>query len=223
VVREQRLRGRALASELGSRALLLTVALLFAACGQAAGQPAASTPSPATSPAPAASPTAAGDGGATATCSGRVTPAVTEGPYFKAGSPERSSLLQPGISGTQLVLTGRVLAAGCRPLGGVVLDFWQADASGSYDNSGFRLRGHQVTDAEGRYSLTTVVPGEYPGRTEHIHVKVAAPGRPVLTTQLFFPGVARNAGDSIFDPELLVRLSDAATGKAGAFDFTLSA
>jgi protocatechuate 3,4-dioxygenase beta subunit len=201
------------------------MALLLAACGQTAGKTAAATPSPATSPAPAASPTAAGDGdgAATATCSGRATPAVTEGPYFKAGSPERSSLRQAGISGTQLVLTGRVLAAGCRPLGGVVLDFWQADASGSYDNSGFRLRGHQTTDAEGRYSLTTVVPGEYPGRTEHIHVKVAAPGRPVLTTQLFFPGVARNASDSIFDPALLVRVSDAATGKAGAFDFTLAA
>ncbi|MBJ7596582.1 MAG: dioxygenase, partial [Candidatus Dormibacteraeota bacterium] len=156
-------------------------------------------------------------------CSGRATPAVTEGPYFKPGSPERSSLLQPGISGTQLVLTGRVLALDCRPLGGVVLDFWQADASGSYDNSGFRLRGHQATDAEGRYSLTTVMPGEYPGRTEHIHVKVAAPGRPVVTTQLFFPGVARNAGDSIFDPALLVGLSDAAGGKAAAFDFVLSA
>jgi protocatechuate 3,4-dioxygenase beta subunit len=68
-----------------------------------------------------------------------------------------------------------------------------------------------------------VVPGEYSGRTEHIHVKVAAQGRPVLTTQLFFPGVARNSSDSIFDPALLVRLSDGATGKAGAFDFELPA
>jgi protocatechuate 3,4-dioxygenase beta subunit len=104
-----------------------------------------------------------------------------------------------------------------------VLDFWQADGSGSYDNSGFRLRGHQSTDAGGAYTLTTVVPGEYPGRTEHIHVKVAAAGRPVLTTQLFFPGVARNSSDSIFDPALLVRAGGSATGKIASFDFVLQA
>jgi protocatechuate 3,4-dioxygenase beta subunit len=148
---------------------------------------------------------------------------VTEGPYFKPGSPERSSLLQAGVSGTELVLSGTVLSIECGPLSGVVLDFWQADGSGSYDNSGYRLRGHQSTGAGGRYTLTTVVPGEYPGRTEHIHVKVAAPGRPLLTTQLFFPGVARNSSDSIFDPALVVGLGDAAPGKTAAFDFVLRA
>jgi protocatechuate 3,4-dioxygenase beta subunit len=162
-------------------------------------------------------------GPGTSTCSGRPTPAVTEGPYFKAGSPERSSLLQPGVSGTQLVLSGRVVATDCRPLSRVVLDFWQADGSGSYDNSGYRLRGHQSTDTGGRYTLTSVVPGEYPGRTEHIHVKVAAPSRPLLTTQLFFPAVARNSSDSLFDPALVVQLGDAVAGKTASFDFVLRA
>jgi protocatechuate 3,4-dioxygenase beta subunit len=162
-------------------------------------------------------------GQGTSTCSGRPTPGLTEGPYFKPGSPERTSLLQPGVSGTQLVLTGTVLSVDCAPQSGAVLDFWQADGSGSYDNSGYRLRGHQTTDAGGRYTLTTVVPGEYPGRTEHIHVKVAAEGSPLLTTQLFFPGVARNSSDSIFDPALVVRLGDGATGKTAAFDFVLRA
>ena len=58
---------------------------------------------------------------------------------------------------------------------------------GNYDNVGFRLRGHQFTDAEGRYPLQTIVPGLYPGRTRHIHVKVQAPNGPILTTQLYFP------------------------------------
>jgi hypothetical protein len=35
-------------------------------------------------------------------------------------------------------------------------------------------------------------------------VKVQAPGRPVLTTQLYFPGVAANRADGIFDPALVV-------------------
>ncbi len=43
---------------------------------------------------------------------------------------------------------------------------------------------------QGRYTLETIVPGEYPGRTQHIHVKVQAPNGPILTTQIYFPGVA---------------------------------
>ena len=86
-----------------------------------------------------------------------------------------------------------------------LIDFWQCDARGVYDNEGYRFRGHQLTDAKGRYTLFTVVPGLYTGRTKHIHVKVQAPGEPVLTTQLFFPGVAGNASDGIFDTECLIR------------------
>ena len=161
--------------------------------------------------------------GAAARCSGKPTPAQTEGPYFKAGSPPRASLLQPGMGGTRLVLTGRVLTSGCRALGGVRLDFWQANAGGVYDNSGYRLRGHQSTDARGRFTLTTIVPGEYAGRTEHIHVKVTPPGGSTLTTQLYFPGVARNDEDGIFDSRLLMRVRDAAGSKRATFDFVVAA
>ncbi|MGB8646795.1 MAG: hypothetical protein WCF84_16260 [Anaerolineae bacterium] len=135
-----------------------------------------------------------------------LTPAETEGPYFKAGSPERASLFTSGMTGTKLVLTGYVVTADCKPVANALLDFWQADASGNYDNSGYTLRGHQYTDASGRYQLTTVVPGLYPGRTEHIHVKVQAPGGPILTTQLYFPGVALNSSDGIFDPKMVMNV-----------------
>jgi protocatechuate 3,4-dioxygenase beta subunit len=154
-------------------------------------------------------------------CTGRATPAETEGPYFKAGSPERRSLLEPGLSGTHLLLTGVVTTADCKPVAGALLDFWQADAAGRYDNAGWRLRGHQQTDAEGKYSLETVVPGEYPGRTVHIHVKVQAPSRQVLTTQLYFPGVGRNQQDSIFNPDLLMQVRDGEAGKAATFNFVV--
>src|SRR5215210_2122187 len=124
------------------------------------------------------------------------TPELTEGPYFKARSPLRRSIVPAGAGGTRLTLSGRVLTTSGRVVPKALIDFWQANASGAYDNSGFRFRGHQLTDAAGRYTLFTVVPGLYPGRTKHIHVKVQAPGKPVLTTQLFFPNVAGNAGDS---------------------------
>src|ERR671923_286173 len=76
--------------------------------------------------------------------------------------------------------------------------------------AGFPLRGHQFTDDAGRYRLETVVPGLYPGRTRHIHVKVQAPNQPVLTTQLYFPGEARNAADGIFNQALLMQVQVAA-------------
>jgi protocatechuate 3,4-dioxygenase beta subunit len=162
-----------------------------------------------------------------AACPGSPTPASTEGPYYKAGSPERAVLREasPGSTGRRLVLTGVVYDDQCRPLAGAWIDFWQADGQGRYDNSGFGFRGHQLTDSEGRYNLDTTVPGGYTGRTPHIHVKVRAPGAPAgrtLTTQLYLPGEERNRRDSIFRPALVVSVQDQADGALrAAFDFKL--
>src|SRR5262245_55951109 len=150
-----------------------------------------------------------------------ATPEQTEGPYFKPSSPERVSLLEPEMRGRRLLVTGTVLGTDCRPVPRALLDFWHADAGGRYDNTGFRLRGHQFTDAEGRYRLETILPRISPGRTRHIHVKTQAPNRPPLTTQLYFPGEPGNARDGIFDPALLVALADAADGATARFDFVL--
>jgi protocatechuate 3,4-dioxygenase beta subunit len=125
------------------------------------------------------------------------------------------------VDGTTLVITGFVVTRSCTPVNGALLDFWQADEDGSYDNSGYTLRGHQYTGADGAYRLETIVPGLYPGRTRHIHVKVQAPSRPVLTTQLYFPGETRNAGDGIFDSSLLMQITESAGGRQGVFNFVL--
>jgi protocatechuate 3,4-dioxygenase beta subunit len=146
---------------------------------------------------------------------------MTEGPYFKTGSPERASLFEPGMPGTRLVLSGSVLDEGCQPVPGALLDFWQANAGGQYDNLGYTLRGHQYSDADGYYQLTTVVPGLYPGRTEHIHVKVQAPDGPILTTQLFFPDVAQNQTDGIFDPSLVIQVTGTSSGLTATYDFVI--
>ena len=65
----------------------------------------------------------------------------------------------------------------------------------------------------GNYTLETVVPGLYPGRTRHIHVKVQAPNGPVLTTQLYFPNEPRNATDGIFDATLVLPIEHTDTGQ----------
>jgi protocatechuate 3,4-dioxygenase beta subunit len=151
----------------------------------------------------------------------RATPGQTDGPYFKAGSPERASLIEAATQGTRLTLSGAVLSTDCNRIAGAVLDFWQADSNGVYDNDGFRLRGHQTTDAAGRYKLETIIPGLYTGRTEHIHVKISAPNHPELTTQLYFAGVPENASDGIFDPALVITTEASGGAKVGGFDFVL--
>jgi protocatechuate 3,4-dioxygenase beta subunit len=149
------------------------------------------------------------------------TPRQTEGPYFTPNSPKRTSLLAAGITGTPLVVTGMVLTRGCQPVANALVDFWQCDEDGNYDNSGYRLRGHQFTDAKGVYRLDTIVPGLYAGRTRHIHVKVQAPRQPILTTQLYFPDERRNDRDRIFNRELVLRMANAPRGQQGRFDFVL--
>ncbi|MFG3226385.1 carbohydrate-binding protein [Kitasatospora sp. NPDC048194] len=143
-----------------------------------------------------------------------------EGPYFKPDSPLRTSMVGDG-PGTRLTVSGYVFGRACRPVPGVLLDFWQADDSGAYDNAGYTFRGHQFTDAGGAYRLDTVVPGLYPGRTRHLHVKLQAPGRPVLTTQLYFPGEPRNGTDGIFDARLLMTVRQNGPVREASYDFVL--
>ena len=150
---------------------------------------------------------------------GRATVAQTEGPYYSPRTPLKANF-RADAQGEPIVLEGFVLDTQCRPLAGAWLDFWHADSKGEYDNTGFRLRGHQATDAEGRYRLETILPAIYPGRARHIHVKVSArEGGRLLTTQTYFPGDPGNARDSLYRPELVARKS----GALLSFDFVLPA
>ena len=151
------------------------------------------------------------------TC-GVVTPRQTEGPFFTPKSPQRKSLLEGGEK-SRLVVTGTVLSAQCKPVANALLDFWHCDEAGEYDNRGYRYRGHQFADAQGRYRLETIVPAEYPGRTRHIHVKVQAPGKRILTTQIYFPGEPGNRRDGLYRPELEIKKA----GADASFDFIVEA
>jgi protocatechuate 3,4-dioxygenase beta subunit len=196
--------------------LAVPVPLVLAACESGGGdRPAGTTAATGASAAGPLPPTPACHDG------DDPTPPETEGPFFTPNSPERSSLLEPGLGGTRLTLAGVVASTSCRPVARALLDFWQADADGEYDNQGFRLRGHQFTDAHGRFRLETILPGLYTGRTRHVHVKVQAPSRPVLTTQLYFPGEPANQGDSLFRPDLQVEQRDRAGALQASFAFVL--
>jgi protocatechuate 3,4-dioxygenase beta subunit len=148
-----------------------------------------------------------------------------EGPFFKPSSPERSNLVEPGMTGVRLTIRGRVLGTGCGVvLAGAVVDFWQADAGGAYYD--VKLRGHQIVGPDGSYTLQTVIPGHYLNgnqyRPAHIHVKVKAPGHPLLTTQLYFDGDPYNDIDPFIKKSLIMPLANEPAGaKASRFDFVL--
>jgi protocatechuate 3,4-dioxygenase beta subunit len=150
-----------------------------------------------------------------------ATPAQTEGPYYSRNTPVKTSLLEPGMTGTRLRLGGLVLGRDCRPLANVLVDLWHADDKGVYDNRGYRLRGHQFTDSQGRWQFETILPGLYPGRTRHLHVKLQPPRGDILTTQLYFPGEPGNARDRIFDKRLLMTVAGDADAQIARYDFVL--
>jgi protocatechuate 3,4-dioxygenase beta subunit len=152
---------------------------------------------------------------------GEVTPRQTEGPFFKPSSPLRSDLREPGMAGRPVELAGLVVTRACRPVAGALVDLWHADAQGNYDMRGFRCRGHQFTDAEGRYRFSTVMPALYSGRARHFHVKVQAPRQSVLTTQLYFPSEPLNQRDGLFNRALLMRVAEAGGALSARFDFVL--
>lgn len=158
---------------------------------------------------------------------GAETVAQTEGPYFTPGTPLKRDFRgdvagDAAGGGTPITIAGYVLTADCKPVPGALIELWHCDDGGVYDNDGFRLRGHQFSDGEGRWWFETIVPGVYTGRTRHFHVKVQRPDGPVLTTQLYFPGEAGNDRDRIFDASLLLDIKTAPDGGYGRYDFVVA-
>lgn len=135
------------------------------------------------------------------------TRSSTEGPFYSNQPPEKSDF--------------RADADG-DPVSGAIVDLWHANRDGEYDNRGFRLRGYQKIDADGRYFFETIRPAEYGSRIPHYHVKVRNGDDRVLTTQLYFPGEARNARDFLFNPALLMDVQKASDGDIARFDFILA-
>ena len=99
------------------------------------------------------------------------------GPFYVAGAPERSR------TGDGLTVQGAVRSTReCKALPGAKLEWWSANWKGDYDDA---RRATQVTDREGNFRYVTDMPGKYPGRPVHLHVKVTAAGHKGLVTQIY--------------------------------------
>ena len=126
--------------------------------------------------------------GASPTCK---TLSDYEGPFYSKGAPKISQLAQPGEKGRRITISGQVLKTDCKsPASSYILDMWQTNYKGEYDNSGYKLRGKVASKKDGSFAFETIMPGRYPGRpVRHIHLKIRRPdGKEVLTTQIYFKG-----------------------------------
>lgn len=148
------------------------------------------------------------------------TRSATEGPFYSENPPEKRDF-RSDVDGPPVTLIGYVLSADCQPVPGAIVDLWHANHKGQYDNQGFKLRGYQKTDAQGRYYFETIRPAEYAGRTPHYHVKITLPAGRTLTTQLYFPDEPRNELDHLYDSALLMNVQTVSDGEIGRFDFVL--
>lgn len=151
----------------------------------------------------------------------RVTPSVPLDRTFRAGAPLKASLADAGTPGTPLSFSGTVTGITCGRVAGARVDVWQADAKGVYDTAGFRLRGHQLTDARGGFSFKTIVPGAAAGRPRHLGVRVQVKGKIDFSTELFFPDDATAPKDARFKKELLLKLTKSGAGQGAIFDVIL--
>lgn len=146
------------------------------------------------------------------------------GPFWRANAPacaNGSSIVRCEAQGVPMTVRGRVFGADGRPLASAVVDVWQADPKGLYENQDptqpdMNLRGRFETDAEGFFFFDTVTPAGYPVPTDgpcgeliaaqrrdpyrpaHLHFMVAKPGHKVLITQVFADDDERLASDPVF-------------------------
>jgi catechol 1,2-dioxygenase len=172
------------------------------------------------------------------------TRANLEGPYHTAHPLRPDGVLldrPPSPTAVPLSLTGvvRDTATGA-PVGGALVDVWQADDQGLYDRQGLNLRGVVVTDQDGRYAIHTIVPSDYAEhdhdpigelframgkpntRAAHIHLKISIGSEVELTTQVFMPDslfLGRDYVEGAVTDDLVLRWRPVAGGTGYQADF----
>jgi protocatechuate 3,4-dioxygenase beta subunit len=157
------------------------------------------------------------------------TPDETEGPFYpvKNQSDKDADLTQidghdKAAQGQHIIVNGQVIDVAGNPVENALLDIWQADANGRYrhphDSNTAKLdenfQGWAIirSDSNGLFRFRTVMPGAYPAdkdwiRPPHIHFKISKTGYRALTTQMYFPDVALNKADLLFNNKSIAEQS----------------
>jgi len=149
---------------------------------------------------------------------GRATPSQTLGPFYPRNAGERPRQTDADLlafdgdrllsRGVPLYLTGRILDRRGNPIAQAEVEIWQCDANAVYHHPAggaeserdphFQGYGRALSEADGRFHFRTIRPVPYPGRTPHIHVRIAPRSGGVLATQLYLPDEPGNPRDFLF-------------------------
>ncbi|HUG78083.1 MAG TPA: hypothetical protein VML57_11410 [Burkholderiales bacterium] len=137
------------------------------------------------------------------------TAEMTLGPFFPRefaeGANDLTQLDGRQVPGEPIEVTGRVAQLDGRPLDNLVLEIWQADAQGRYDNPAFFGWGRAATDAQGVYVFRTIKPGARQGRAPHINFLLLYSGlMRQLHTVMYFDQADDAVLKSVAAPERLV-------------------
>ncbi|RXW21587.1 hypothetical protein EST38_g4271 [Candolleomyces aberdarensis] len=154
-------------------------------------------------------------------------PGCTEGtvlgPFFEEDAHDfqfGESIASEG-RGHYMYVEGTVLNTKGEPIAGAIIDTWESDGEGKYDNqyenrTGPDCRGRLISDASGKYAYRAVVPvpygipddgpvaqlmgrlGRHIYRPGHLHVQIHAPGYEPLITALYFEGDPYLTSDAVF-------------------------
>ena len=137
-----------------------------------------------------------------------ITPSQTIGPFFKYGLTWEGgeNLFPESAPGRRIRIAGMVTDAKGKPMPDSLIEFWQADAAGSFApartgaSGGF---GRVATDGAGRYAINTVYPGQVAGtgggkQAPHVLVVLFARGLLVqVVSRIYFEGEAANRDDPV--------------------------
>lgn len=135
------------------------------------------------------------------------TPTTTDilGPFYRPGAPLRQNLNPKDFNGEVLHLWGTIYKEdGKTPMPGCLLEIWQCQADGLYDNVSeeYAYRACQKVSTTGKYKFITTKPVAYPVeenstifRPAHIHMRISVPGMQDLITQIYFTGDPHIEGD----------------------------
>jgi protocatechuate 3,4-dioxygenase alpha subunit len=119
------------------------------------------------------------------------TAEMTLGPFFPREFAQGANDLAQGASGEVIEIIGRVTELDGKALDNVILEIWQADAAGGFDNPAFSGWGRAATDAQGNYRFRTIRPGAAPGRAPHVNFLILYSGlMRQLQTVMFFGDAA---------------------------------
>jgi protocatechuate 3,4-dioxygenase, alpha subunit len=116
---------------------------------------------------------------------------MTLGPFFPRefaqGANDLTVVEGRTAKGERIEISGRVTQVDGKALDNVVLEIWQADADGRYDNPEFFGWGRAATDAHGVFVFKTVRPKGPQGRSAHVNFLVLYSGlMRQLQTVMFF-------------------------------------